>query len=97
MTERIGRDTFTALVGGHVEIRVPEQEPIPLSVDEVDDTDGGEGLRFSVLFSGPAARPLPQGIHSVVPPGCEPFDLFMVPFAREGDLLRYEAVFNRLG
>jgi hypothetical protein len=54
----------------------------------------GERVPFSLLFRGPADRPLSQRIHRLEHPVMGALDLFIVPLGpREGGLV-YEAVFN---
>jgi hypothetical protein len=57
----------------------------------------GEPGSFSVFFLGPAAEALAQGTYELTHPVEGICPLFIVPVAREGDSIRYEAVFTRLG
>ena len=56
------------------------------------DQDGME--RFSLFFKGPGKPHLPQSTYSLSHEGMGTIDLFLVPIGRDGDGLRYEAVFN---
>lgn len=97
MTKEIGRDTFVALVGRTVEARTGSADRVPLEVEQVEDRDGGAGHRFSVFFTGPGDVVLPQATYPLDAPWSEdPLIVFIVPIARDGDRVRYEAVFNRL-
>ena len=51
---------------------------------------------FSLLFHGPKSRPLPQENYAFSHPRMGKFDLFIVPVGQAGDVVRYEAIFNRL-
>jgi hypothetical protein len=51
---------------------------------------------FSLIFHGPAASVLPQGIYNLQAEGAEPIDLFLVPIGQVGEEIQYQAVFNRL-
>lgn len=57
----------------------------------------GIGERFSLVFQGPADRPLGQGLYRLEHPRAGRFDLFLVPlrFSR-GPGRRYEAVIHRV-
>jgi hypothetical protein len=50
---------------------------------------------FSLLFAGPADRPLEQKTHSFTHDQLGTFQLFIVPVRLEQGKLYYEAVFNR--
>ena len=49
---------------------------------------------FSVLFRGPAAPLLPQGIYTLSRAGFGACDLFVVAIGPDGTGLQYEAVFG---
>lgn len=51
---------------------------------------------FSIVFQGPASIPLRQGTYTVAHSTLGTFDLFIVPGARNGTALHYEAVINRV-
>ena len=53
------------------------------------------GENFSLIFSGPANRPLSQKMYTFEHEQIGVFDLFIVPIGKEPDGFRYEAVFNR--
>lgn len=59
---------------------------------------GHEVIRdcFSVLFQGPANRPMAQGTYATRHGKLGAFDLFIVPVREDGGYLYYEAVFNHL-
>jgi len=48
---------------------------------------------FTLLFSGPLPA-LPQDIYTLDAPAHGELDLFLVPVAREGDAIHYQAIFN---
>jgi len=62
-----------------------------------DPPRAGEPGSFSVFFLGPAADLLAQGTYELTHPTEGTRPVFIVPVAREGDSIRYEAVFTRLG
>ncbi|MDW5594732.1 hypothetical protein VSS74_10315 [Conexibacter stalactiti] len=49
---------------------------------------------FALHFVGPADAPLAQGIVPLEHDALGRLEIFLVPVAREGDTLRYEAVFT---
>ena len=59
-------------------------------------SDASRFESFSLVFCGPADRPLAQGIHRFEHEQIGAFDLFIVPIAREAQAMKYQAVFNRL-
>lgn len=74
---------------------VADSDAVVLTLDKVSvisrspRPSGG----FILEFTGSAATPLDQRTWPLTQDG-ETHDIFLVPIAREGDLLRYEAVFN---
>jgi hypothetical protein len=62
-----------------------------------DPPRAGEPSSFSVFFLGSAVDALAQGTYELTHPVEGTCALFIVPVAREGDSIRYEAVFTRLG
>jgi hypothetical protein len=51
-------------------------------------------LPFSLMFSGPAAPIMPQGIYRLVHAELGSLELFLVPLQPDRDGARYEAVFT---
>ncbi|HXA30822.1 MAG TPA: hypothetical protein VNV87_01085 [Acidimicrobiales bacterium] len=62
-----------------------------------DPPSPSEPSSFSVFFLGPAADPLAQGTYELTHQAEGMHPVFIVPVGREGDSIRYEAVFTRLG
>ena len=56
----------------------------------------GGGESFAAVFRGPAAQPLRQDTYEVWNRSLGDFALFVVPWQAQGNVQRYEAVFNRL-
>ena len=48
---------------------------------------------FSIVFLGPGPAVLPQATYRLEHPDLGAFDLFLVPIARDGDGVRYQAIF----
>jgi DNA primase catalytic subunit len=56
----------------------------------------GQPESFSVVFSGPADRLLPQKIYSFEQDQLGSFDLFIVPIGKDAQGIHYEAIVNRV-
>src|SRR5262245_17580813 len=56
----------------------------------------GQPESFSVVFTGPADRLLPQKIYPFEHDQLGRFDLFIVPIGKDAQGIQYEAVFNRV-
>jgi hypothetical protein len=75
-------------------------EPAPtmslelLSAAAARSRPAGGRTGFSLLFRGPADRPLAQGIHSIQHPALGMLDIFLVPVGPDAHGLQYEAIFN---
>jgi len=76
-----------------VELELIEATATP-SAPAAAATDSGRE-NFSLIFSGPADRLLPQQMYRFEHPKLGGLDLFIVPIGREQGRLHYQAVFNR--
>jgi len=83
----------------NTKFRVSLDPPVELELSEVkgylgkaDEQSGME--RFSLFFTGPGDRHLPQQIYSIEHERMGAFELFLVPVGRDESGFRYEAVFN---
>ena len=86
-------DTFRPHVGTSFSIEVEGQDPLVLTLEEVQAHDAGHEQRvepFTLVFGGPPDRLVPQATLRLAHPALGEFDLFVVPT----DVGRYEAVFN---
>lgn len=79
--------------------RVAIDDPLELELSEVkgylsqpNEQSGME--RFSVFFTGPSDRYLPQSVYPMEHEHMGAFELFLVPIAQNESGFRYEAVFN---
>jgi hypothetical protein len=91
-------ETFSAHLDEDFTVTVPDgARPLALRLVEASSLgpSPAEGLRapFSLVFRGPADRPLPQQMHPVAHPAIGSFDLFLVPVQPDAEGARYEAVF----
>jgi hypothetical protein len=55
--------------------------------------DGQQRLQFSLVFRGPLTPALPQRAYRLTHADLGELELFLVPIARDGDGMRYEAAF----
>ena len=69
------------------------QQGVLVEVGERFEQRGYE--RFSLLIHAVESCPPRQGMYAVTLPGMQVQQWFLVPIAREGDRIVYEACFNR--
>ena len=90
---------FESLVGTAFTVRAGEGT-VSLRLEKAEKLPNRSGARkgrtapFSLLFSGPAAEALKQGMFQLEHIHTAPSNIFIVPVAQENDTLYYEAVFN---
>jgi hypothetical protein len=78
------------------------KETVPLKLVEVKERShrsrdsAQQGDSFSLLFTGPRARLLPQRLYWFAHETMGRFELFIVPVGQDADSFSYEAVFNRI-
>jgi hypothetical protein len=95
VTHEVEREMFGRLVGTAANVTAGGRGPVAVRFERIEDYGQDPGRRFSVFLSGDAGSQLPQGSYRVEAGDREPFDLFLVPVARDGDRVSYEAAFNR--
>lgn len=95
MLDEWTRDAFAANLHTSFLILFPSHT-LSLTLVELTDQPSSPRLEtFSLLFRGPADTLLPQGMYAIRHDQMGTAELFLVPVARHGDGLYYEAVFNR--
>ena len=97
MIEQLSQTDFESHRNEIYRIVLPE-EPMEVRLEEVRslNSHSEEHECFSLLFSGPRDRLLPQQIYPMEHSTLGAFGLFLVPVAREDqERWYYEAVFNR--
>jgi hypothetical protein len=72
-----------------------ELELIKVELPRTTGPAAGQGECFSLLFSGPVDRLLPQAIYTFEHAVLGRFAMFIVPVSRDQRMICYEAVFNR--
>lgn len=81
-------DTFTIYAAdGAIEAELVSAEP-------GTPVPGGAAEPFSLLWLGPPAPQLQQGLHVVTHPALEPAEIFLVPVGPQGDAVQYQAIFS---
>lgn len=89
-------EDFDALVGSAVPAHVAGRD-LSLVLEQVWRSPyptGRDQPGFSLFLRGNATLPLGQGMLRLQHPVHGALDLFATPVGREGDMLRYEIVFN---
>jgi hypothetical protein len=94
-------DTFAPLAGSSFALAAPDGQ-VAFELIEVrprgdapDTGIAGQRAPFSLLFLARSLQtPLPQGSYAIEHDELGDFELFVVPVARDGDGVRYEAVFG---
>lgn len=100
MLDRLQLAVFEPLVGRRVGISRAGEEELEVELVEARGLGGGEGAArqpFSLLYRGPAAPILEQGIYRLAHGELGELELFLVPLGPDregGDAILYEAVFN---
>jgi hypothetical protein len=104
MLDRLTVSDFVGHLNATFRVDLGSAEVIDLKLIEAQTI--GEGRRsdsavssrqpFSLIFSGPRDRMLPQRIHAIEHPTLGTLTIFLVPIMPEGDPtgLRYQAIFN---
>lgn len=82
---REGEKFELQLDGGGVPLTLAKVQPLPPS--------GREAGAFVLEWQGPADPVLPQAIYTFRQ-GEDMFEIFIVPLRKDGEGVRYEAIFN---
>ena len=92
----LNRDTFLPHVGSSFRVSTGNDtvELTLVNVSELRTSPRSEA--FSIEFHGPSSSSLAQAEYQFDHPVVGEFTLFIVPVGRDGDVLEYEAVFNRV-
>jgi hypothetical protein len=96
MSEELTQEQFRENINTRFTVIFNSEEPLELELVECNDlgtTPRQE--QYSLIFTGPPNRLMPQGIYSIVHESLGELSLFLVPIKRDNVHLYYEAVFNR--
>jgi hypothetical protein len=107
VSAQLTRATFAPHVGDtfHISLAPPDTLPITLvalndlQVRALPAADGAappQGESFALVFRGPRAPQLAQGMYEFAHDQIGAFALFIVPIGADTDSVRYEAIFNRM-
>lgn len=90
------RELFAPLVGDTFTLQAADGyvEAVLEQVEVGQPVPGGAPEPFSLLWLGPAAPQLQQGMHVVAHPEIEPAEIFLVPVGPHGAGMRYQAIFS---
>lgn len=98
MTDTLNSAAFEPHLRTSFHLATGATDPIVLELIEVQDASLPQVEQFSLMFQGPKAPCLAQGIHELEHAALGKLALFLVPVgpdpARTG--LCYQAIFNRL-
>ena len=103
MLEKLELQRFAGLVGESFELVVEEGEPLSLELTEAGPVgelsakqaeELGKRLPFSLVFRGPAALHMPQGIRTLRHPELGELTIFLVQLDQADEGSRFEAVFT---
>lgn len=100
--ENLTKEKFAETLNTRFRVMVDSAGPVELQLVEVTagaaasgGPDASKYENFSLMFHGSGERFLPQKMYSFEHEKMGSFDLFIVPVGREGNLIKYQAVFNR--
>lgn len=87
---------FAPLVGESFTLQAADGfvEAELLSAQPGHPAPGGAPEPFSLLWRGPQAPQLQQGMHVVAHPAMEPAEIFLVPVGVDADGTQYQAIFS---
>ena len=97
MSASLTHEAFLAHLHSKFQLQEGAVETAELELTDVSSllrTDNQEA--YSITFRGPASFVFEQRIHRLDHAQMGAFDIFLVPVARDGEGVYYEAVFNRL-
>lgn len=99
-------ETFSPLVNTKFRLLLDEVHAVEMELTDAvsirgphNSTPNKNGMVqdvFSLMFNGPADRPLPQRSYTFEHEKIGRFDLFVVPIEKTPDAIRYQVIFNRL-
>ena len=97
--DRLRKADFAGHIGESFTIRRGQLDTVTVRLAEVADirhtAPQGADDSFSLLFAGPASRPLEQDTYGVEHDSLGSFPLFIVPVYSGNPEPHYEAIFNR--
>ena len=97
MMDPLSIETYRILLNQKFSIYFGPENKLEAELVEVADrTRSKDQVQFSLLFNVPEAAPCEQGLYKVEHPEMEKTELFLVPVGKDGEGIKFEAVFNLL-
>jgi hypothetical protein len=97
MADDLNLSAFAGQLQTKFQMRLDPESALELELIQVEEHRATEQAEsFSLLFLAPAGAPPVQRIYRLEHERLGELDLFLVPVARDGQGLYYEAVFNRV-
>lgn len=97
MLDRLTKTDFAQNLNTVFSCRIGPDQAIDLQLVELrEGRSSSRQEQFALLFSGPLATPLAQGMYQLRQQELGELDLFLVPVDKDAQGFYYEAVFNRL-
>lgn len=100
--ENLTKEKFAEALNTRFRIIDDSAEPVELQLVAVTagvpafgGPEAAQYENFSLMFEGSSKRFLPQKMYSFEHDTMGSFALFIVPVGREGNVFKYQAVFNR--
>src|SRR5215469_15192593 len=102
--EQLTYEDFSGMVNSKFRVWIDAQNSLELELSEVTSprismaggTKGAAYENFTLNFTGPADKLLPQRIYCFESPSLGRFELFIVPVGCSPSSAQYQATFNRL-
>ena len=99
MTDRLDVSVFASRKGQIFVLCSPDGTRQDMELVEVNDlgrraTPQGELSNYGLVFLARVPTALPQAVYRVEHDALGGMDVFLVPIGRDGDGVRYEAIFN---
>ena len=97
MYENLNSKVFRDCLNTTFHLHISGANPVAVELVDVTEKDFSPRTeQFSLIFRGPSALYLAQGIYHIEHDTLGAFDLFLVPVGPDDAGLCYESVFNRL-
>lgn len=97
MIDQLTKSMFAEAVGTRFELQIAPAQLVELELVELrEGQSSARQEQFALLFCGPPASPVWQGLWPICHATLGQFDLFLTPVGRDEEGNYYEAVFNRL-
>ncbi len=97
MTQELTRDDYAANLNTDFTVEFTPELKVPMKLIEVSEEAEQYGQRsYSLIFQAPGDTPVEQKLMAVEHEKLGRSDLFLVPIAKDGRGLIFQALFNKL-